>query len=60
VHVELLSGHAFRMFRKTKSHLKGNAFLGMGVHDERLPPKACAKLSRLTIANAYVLSVRNA
>lgn len=60
VHVERLSGYAFRMFRETRSHLKRNTFHGTGVHNERLPPKACANLSRLTLANAYVLSVRNA
>lgn len=41
MHVERLSGHAFRMFRETKSHLKRNTFHRTGVHDERLPPKAC-------------------
>lgn len=44
MHVERLSGHAFRMFRETKSHLKRYTFHGTGVHDERLPPKACASL----------------
>lgn len=35
MHVERFSGHVFRMFHETKSHLKRNTFHRTGVHETR-------------------------